>query len=227
MWGRESHGFRDRHDGGRRLAARLADLRGSGALVLALPRGGVVVGYELAVALDLELDIIVARKVGAPGNAEFAIGAIAPGATVLSTETIAMLGVPEDYIAATIRREREELVRRERTYRGDRPAPAVAGRTVLVVDDGLATGATARAALTAVRAQQPARLLFAAPVVAPDSARRLRDAADDVVWVLAPPGFHAVGEFYEDFRATSDDEVLDCLARARSLGRHGTGGPAA
>jgi putative phosphoribosyl transferase len=217
VWGRRERGFRDRQDGGRRLAARLAHLRGAGALVLALPRGGVVIGYELAVALDLELDVIVARKVGAPGNPEFAIGAIAPGATVLSSETIAMLGVPEDYVAGTIRREREELARRERLYRGDRQPPAVAGRTVLVVDDGLATGATARAALTAVRDQRPARLLFAAPVVAPDSARQLRDVADDVVWVLAPPLFHAVGEFYEDFRATSDDEVLDCLARARTL----------
>jgi putative phosphoribosyl transferase len=224
MWGRVETGFRDRQDGGRRLAAKLVHLRGSGALVLALPRGGVVIGYELAVALDLELDVIVARKVGAPGNPEYAIGAIAPGATVLASEVIAMLGVPEDYVAGTIRREQEELRRRERLYRGDLPAPVVAGRTVLVVDDGLATGATARAALMAVRDLGPGRLLFAAPVVAPDRARRLRDVADEVVWVLAPAGFHAVGQFYEDFRAAGDEQVLACLARARSL-REPAGGP--
>jgi putative phosphoribosyl transferase len=217
MWNERSETtFRNRVDGGRKLAERLERYRDQRPVVLALPRGGVVVGYEVAAALGAPLDVVVARKVGAPGNPEYAIGAIAPGVTVLNSNVVAELGVPLDYIEGTLARETVEMERRERTYRGGRPMEPVASRTVIVVDDGLATGATAAAALESLRKLGPARLVFAAPVVAPGSATALRGRADEVVWVLAPAAFHAVGEFYDDFRATTDEEVIALLERSRA-----------
>jgi predicted phosphoribosyltransferase len=215
MWGSSGERtFRDREDGGRQLAERLVRYQAVHPLVLGLPRGGVVVAYEVATALGAPLDVFVARKIGAPGNPEYAIGAIAPGVTIINSNVVADLGIPVSYIEATVAREQEELERRVRAYRGDRPTEPVAGRTVIVVDDGLATGATAAAALESLRKQGPERLVFAAPVVAPGSATALRGRADEVVWVLAPTLFHAVGEFYDDFRATTDEEVVELLGRA-------------
>ncbi len=203
--------YRDRHDAGRRLAARLGRYRGERPLVLALPRGGVIVAYQVAMALDAPLDVVVVRKLGAPGAEEFAIGAIAPDATMLNTLLVRDLGIDRAYLAAVLERERNELARRERLYRGDRPAPEVKGRTVILVDDGLATGASALAAVESVRRRGPARIVFAAPVCSEEGAAALARAADDVVCADCPEDFRAVGVWYADFTPTTDAEVLDCL----------------
>jgi predicted phosphoribosyltransferase len=206
--------YLDRYDAGRRLAAKLSRYRSANPLVLALPRGGVVVGYEVAAALEAPLDVLVVRKLGAPGAEEFAIGAIAADVTLLNDPLIAELGVSRSYVAAAVERERVELARRERLYRGDRPAAQVSGRTVIVVDDGLATGATAQAALEVVRRRGPARLVLAAPVCSPDAAAALRKVADEVVCLQCPQDFRAVGLWYADFTATTDAEVIACLRAA-------------
>jgi predicted phosphoribosyltransferase len=208
--------FRDRREAGRQLAELLA-ARASSAplvdpLVLALPRGGVPVGYEVAVRLRAPLEVLVARKVGAPGHEEYGIGAIAEGIG----DAAARVGVGPAQFEELVRREHVELAHRVELYRGDRPLPSVAARDVIVVDDGLATGVTAEAAILAVRAQDPARVLLAVPVGAPDTASRLASVADEVVAVLLPEGFIAVGSWYHDFGPTPDREVLDLLADARA-----------
>ncbi len=208
--------FRDRLDAGRRLAARLEHLRGADAVVLGLPRGGVVVGAEIAAGLGVPLDVLVARKLGAPMNPEFAIGALAPGAMVLNADAIAELGIGQDYVDGVAARERLELERRERLYRGDRPPEPVEGRVAILVDDGLATGATAAAAAASLRLRRPSRLILAFPVAAPGRAERIRGPDDEVVCLFTPSAFYAVGQFYADFRATTDDEVLECLERCRA-----------
>ncbi|HEU5041842.1 MAG TPA: phosphoribosyltransferase family protein [Gemmatimonadales bacterium] len=206
--------YRDRYDAGRRLAAKLEPYRGEHPIVLGLPRGGVIVAYEVASALEAPLDVLVVRKVGAPGAEEFAIGAIAADVTLVNQPLVAQLGISRGYIAAAVERERSELLRRERLYRGDRPPVELGGRTVIVVDDGLATGATALAALQVLRRRQPGRLVMAAPVCSPDAAAMLRTVADDVVCLECPADFRAVGLWYTDFTATSDAEVIDCLRAA-------------
>jgi predicted phosphoribosyltransferase len=206
--------FYDRTDAGRRLAAKLLEYRDERPLVLALPRGGVVVGYEVARALDAPLDVIVARKVGAPGHRELGIGAIAPGGVqVFDPLTVRMLGIRREEIDAIVAEETVEMQRRIRSFRGDRPAPDLHDRTVVLVDDGLATGVTARAAIHSIRAERPRRLVLAVPVCAPETAEALRPEVDDLVCVETPPDFMAVGLWYNDFSQTTDEEVLDLLGR--------------
>jgi putative phosphoribosyl transferase len=185
-------------------------------VVLALPRGGVPVAFEVAVTLVAPLEVLVARKVGAPGREEFGIGAIAEGSgDPVMSSSAALVGVGPSLFDELVRRERGELQRRVELYRGDRPLPPVHGRDAIVVDDGLATGVTAEAAIRAVRALAPARVVLAVPVAAPDTVLRLRAVADEVVAVMAPEGFMAVGSWYDDFTPTSDREVTDLLAEAR------------
>ncbi len=209
--------FHDRTEAGRQLGAAVADLDLLTPLVLALPRGGVPVAFEIASRLDAPLEVFVARKVGAPGHREFGIGAIAegddPGGVVVDEEALRVLGVSRERFDALAAEERTELDRRIRHYRGDRRLPKIAGRDVIVVDDGLATGVTAEAALRALRPRQPHRLLLAVPVCAPDTATRLSSLAE-VVCLSQPSDFGAVGRWYERFDQTTDTEVLDLLARS-------------
>lgn len=203
--------FTNRHDAGRRLAARLAGYRSAAPVVLGLPRGGVVVGCEIAKALNAPLDVLIVRKVGVPGAEEVALGAVAPGRTLLDLGLVARLGIPRARLAEVIGQEVAELERRELIYRGDRPPIEVEGRTVIVVDDGLATGATAQAAIESLRRRNPKWVVFAAPVCSPDGARMLRAVADEVVCLECPPDFMSVGGWYRDFSQTSDAEVVACL----------------
>jgi predicted phosphoribosyltransferase len=183
-------------------------------LVLALPRGGVPVGYEVARALGAPLDVFLVRKLGVPRYEELAMGAVATGGVrVLNDEIVRGLGISEHEIDAAAARELPELARRERLYRGDRPPPGVASRTVILVDDGLATGATMRAAVQALRQQHPARIVVAVPTASPDTSEALRAEADDVICAMTPEPFFAVGHWYEDFTQTTDDEVRELLAR--------------
>jgi putative phosphoribosyl transferase len=209
-------GFRDRTEAGRRLAAALGHYAGrSDVLVLALPRGGVPVAYEVAKALGAPLDVFVVRKLGVPGQPEFAMGAIATGGVrVLNRDVVTGLGIPPQMIDAVAERELVELERRERAYRGARPAPDVTGRIVILVDDGLATGATMRAAAAALKSQRPARVVVAVPTASREACDEFRAEVDEVVCAETPPHFVAVGRWYEDFRETSDDEVRDLLQRA-------------
>jgi putative phosphoribosyl transferase len=208
--------FSDRRDAGRRLAERLLDLRAQSPIVLGLPRGGVPVAAEVAHALGAPLDVLVVRKIGAPWQPEFAVGALARGVIHLDPSSLAMLGVSERELAPTIRVESEELERRERLYRGDRPALDVRDRTVIVVDDGIATGQTAMAALTLLRRLGARRLVLAVPVGGPDTHARMSGLADEVVCLNTPAGFHAVSQGYQDFSPTSDAEVLACLDASTS-----------
>jgi predicted phosphoribosyltransferase len=203
--------FQNRHEAGRRLALLLEKFRDAQPIILGLPRGGVVVGHEIAKALNAPLDVLVVRKLGAPGAEEFAIGAVAPGTTLLNRELLGALGVTRDYVSRVIARETDEMARRERVYRGNRPALPVAGRTAILVDDGLATGATAQAAVASLRAQRPSRIVFAAPVCSADGAEALRKVADEVVCLECPEHFGAVGYWYRDFSPTTDAEVILCL----------------
>jgi putative phosphoribosyl transferase len=208
--------FRDRADAGRRLAERLSGYAGrQGLLVLALPRGGVPVAYEVARALGAPLDIFLVRKLGAPGHVELAMGAIASGGVrVVNQDVVRYLNVPEEVIDAVAMEEQQELERREHAYRGERPAPDVGGRTVILVDDGLATGSTMRAAATALRRHAPARIVVAVPVAAPQTCDEFRAEVDDIVCALTPEPFQAVGLWYQDFSQTTDEEVRDLLERA-------------
>lgn len=203
--------FRDRYDAGRRLAAALEQYRGDRPVILGLPRGGVVVGYEIARALAAPLDVLIVRKLGSPGAEEFAIGAVAPGATLLNRYLVAALGVSKEYLERVIARETDEMVRRERVYRGSRPAIPVEGRTVILVDDGLATGATAHAAVESLRRRNPKKIVFAAPVCSVDGAKALESVAGTVVCLERPQDFGAVGLWYQEFAPTTDAEVIACL----------------
>jgi putative phosphoribosyl transferase len=200
--------FADRRDAGRRLAAALSHLRGRQPFVLAIPRGGVVVGRVIADHLQCPLDVVVPRKLRAPFNPEFAIGAMAEGGAVF-TEGDAQVGTA--YLEEEMRAQQREVARRVAAYRGGRPLPRMDGRAAIVVDDGIATGATMIAALRAVRALAPAHLAAAVPVAPPEALARLAREADEVVCLSAPEMFQAVGQFYEDFRQVEDDEVIALL----------------
>lgn len=209
--------FLDRQDAGRRLAGMLKNYaHREDVIVLALPRGGVPVGFEVAKALGVGLDVLVVRKLGLPYHTELAMGAIASGGAVyLNRDVIDASRVSAAAIDVVLRRESAELARREVLYRGDRPWPDVAGKTVIVVDDGIATGATAHAAIVALRSHRPARIVLAVPVTPPDTRDQLAAVADEVVCVTVPERFYAVGQFYRQFEQTSDDTVRALLERAR------------
>ena len=207
--------FLDRADAGCRLAGALERFRSRSPVVLALPRGGVPVGLEVARALGAPLDVIDARKLGAPGHEELAVGAIAPGAVYVDRLLVRRLGVSAAYLEQITTAEGRELERRERLYRSGRAPLDVEGRVVILVDDGLATGATARAAVASLRQRRPAQVILAVPVGAPETVARLREVADDVVCLETPPDFRAVSLAYRDFSPTSDAEVVSCLAAAR------------
>ncbi len=198
------------------MAGRLADYAGRGdVLVLALPRGGVPVAFEVARALEAPLDVFLVRKLGVPGREELAMGAIATaGVRLLNDEVVQRLRIPARVIDRVAAVELAELERREREYRDGRPPPEVAGRTVILVDDGLATGASMRAAVVALRQRHPARIVVAVPIASPATCREFRDLVDQVVCARTPEPFHAVGHWYEDFSQTSDDEVRELLALA-------------
>ena len=212
------HGFTDRREAGCRLADALSAYAGQpNLIVLALPRGGVPVAYEVARALGAPLDVFLVRKLGVPGQEELAMGASARGGVRVMTETVLrQVALPPTVVERVAAREVEELRRREALYRGDRPPPDLAGRTVIIVDDGLATGSSMRAAVRAVRRFEPAKVVVAVPVAAAETCRALRAEADDVVCAVTPPTFYAVGLWYADFSQTSDDEVRELLAAAGS-----------
>ncbi|HEX6388545.1 MAG TPA: phosphoribosyltransferase family protein [Solirubrobacteraceae bacterium] len=206
--------FADRCEAGRALGARLSE-EGieSDVLVLGLPRGGVPVAREVAAALGAPLDVLLVRKLGVPGHEELAMGAIAPGGVrVTNRDVVEALGLDEATLDAAERSERDELERRDRAYRADRPPLAVAGRTVVVVDDGLATGSTMRAAVQSLRALGAERIVVAVPVGAAQTCARLREDADEIVCLRAVRRLQSVGSWYADFRQTSDDEVREALA---------------
>jgi putative phosphoribosyl transferase len=205
--------FRDRVDAGRQLAAALERYRADRPLVVALPRGGVPVAAEVARAFQAPLDVLVVRKLGCPWQPELGMGAIAEGDIIVrNEELIAQIGADEDTIAAVEAVERAELDRRLRRYRGDRPPLAIEGRTVILVDDGIATGSTAHAAIEVLRRRGAARVVLAVPVAPPPAVEELGRVADDVVVVSAPRFFMAIGQFYDDFSQTSDEEVAGLLA---------------
>jgi predicted phosphoribosyltransferase len=209
--------FRDRAEAGRTLARKLrANTGRDDVVVLGLPRGGVPVAFEVAQALDVPLEIFLVRKLGVPGHEELAMGAIASGGVrVVSGDVVRQLQLPPDAIEAVAATEQRELERRERAYRGDAPPPDVRGKTVVLVDDGLATGSTMRAAVAALRQQGPARIVVAVPVAARSTCDELRAVADEVVCAVTPEPFLAVGQWYQDFSQTTDDEVRELLRLAR------------
>jgi putative phosphoribosyl transferase len=212
--------FVDRRDAGRRLAAALVTMRLTDPVVLALPRGGVPVAVEVARALHAPLDLLLVRKIGAPGQRELAVAAVAEGPDgflVMDPDTMAATGASRAYVEREAALERSEIARRRKAYLGGRVALPVEGRAVVVVDDGIATGTTVRAALRALRAQRPARLVLAVPVAPPAAVADLRPLVDDLVCLSQPAAFYAVGAHYDDFQQVSDDEVIAALAHWERL----------
>ncbi|EGJ49390.1 phosphoribosyltransferase [Desulfocurvibacter africanus] len=209
--------FDDRTDAGRKLAERLGEYRNKqDVLVLGLPRGGVPVAYEVAEHLGAPLDVFLVRKLGAPGNEEFALGAIATGGVrVINNYALRQMGVSTEALAAVAAREQRELERRESLYRGDEAEPDIAGKVVILVDDGLATGATMRAAVLAVKVKKPQKVVVAVPTGSAEACHILNAEADEVLCLDVPTHFGGVGAWYRDFAQTSDEEVLDLLNRAR------------
>jgi putative phosphoribosyl transferase len=213
--------FKHRRHAGQQLAAALLKYRDEVPVVLALPRGGVPVAYEVAAALAAPLDVIVVRKLGALGQPELGIGAVVDGnapLVVLNEDVAQALEVSQEYLEQQIALQLQEIRHREAHYRGGRPRVEIAGRTAILIDDGVATGGSMRAALRAVRRAQPQRVVLAIPVAPSETVTLLRAEADDVVCLSTPPHFHAVGEFYDDFRQTTDEEVIELLQAARAAG---------
>jgi putative phosphoribosyl transferase len=209
--------FTNRRHAGRVLALELGKYAGrTDVTLLALPRGGVPVAYEVARALGAPLDVFVVRKLGVPGHEELAMGALASGGVcVLNDEVIRSHGITKEDILEATRAEGQELGRRDRAYRGDRPPAEISGKTVIVIDDGLATGSTMRAATQAVRQRAPARVVAAVPVAAPETCSEMREEADEMICAITPEPFYAVGFWYDDFSPTSDEEVRNLLEKAR------------
>jgi len=204
--------FADRVEAGRRLASALAGAVGKDAIVLAIPRGGVLVGFEVARTLGIPLDVIIPRKIGAPNNPELAIGAMTDDGTIILDDSLVKhLQVSEDYIKEESENQRLEIERRLRLYRGDAPYPSLKKRQVIIVDDGVATGSTMRAALVSVRKRGAKAVVMAVPVGPPSTIRELKKEADRVVCLHTPEPFYAIGQFYEDFTQTSDKEVIGLL----------------
>lgn len=217
--------FRDRSEAGKHLATKLLNYKDRrDVLVLALPRGGVPVGFEVAEVLRVPLDIFPVRKLGVPGHEELAMGAIATGGVrVLNEDIVDYLGIPPNMIDSIAETELKELQRREFVYRGSRPKPDVKGKTVILIDDGLATGSTIRAAAQALRQQEPAWIIVAVPVSAPQTCDEYRIGVDEIICAVTPEPFLGVGQWYLDFSQTTDDEVRDLLERARGEKRLTTG----
>ncbi len=209
--------FKDRREAGERLAKELLFLRDRQPVVLALPRGGVPIGFEVARALDAPLDLLLVRKVGAPHQPELAVGAVVDGESmefVLNEDLLAMLGLSVDYVRECAERELAEIDRRRELYLGGRERPSVRGQTAIVVDDGIATGATMRAALRGVRRREPAHLVLAVPVAPAETVNALRHEVDRVVCLETPYPFGAIGRFYQDFHQVADEEVRELMDRA-------------
>lgn len=211
--------FKDRIDAGRKLAKELSKYANrSDVLILALPRGGVPVAFEVAKELNVKMDVFIVRKLGVPGNEELAMGAIASdNIRVLNEDVVRSFQIPERVIDMVSENELRELVRREHTYRGDRPKPEVSGSTVILIDDGLATGATMRAAAAALKTKNPAKIVVAVPTAARDTCEFFGKEVDEVICVITPEPFYGVGAWYEDFSQTTDKEVCELLDKARAL----------
>jgi predicted phosphoribosyltransferase len=217
--------FRNRHEAGRLLAGRLAAYADrADVVILALPRGGVPVAFEIAAALNAPLDVMVVRKLGVPGHEELAMGAIATGGVqVINEEVVRHLGLTPAVLASVAAIERHELARRERTYRGERSPVTVEGRTVILVDDGLATGSTMRAAVAALRKRGPARIVVAVPTAAPETCEEFKVEVDEMVCATTPTPFYGVGQWYDDFSQTTDEEVRDLLEQRGRFRTQGSG----
>ena len=216
--------FHNRSEAGRLLASKLQHYAGHHQIVvLALPRGGVPVAYEVARALGAPLDVFLVRKLGVPGHEELAMGAIATGdVRVLNVRLVHELQIPDQAVEEVTARERRELLRREQAYRGNRLPPDISGKTIILIDDGIATGSTMRAAIAALQKQHPAKLVVAVPAAALSTYEEVRSEVDDIVAVMTPEPFHGVGQWYTDFTQTTDEEVRELLARAaqeQSAGR--------
>jgi putative phosphoribosyl transferase len=212
--------FADRVEAGKRLASALADFAGKKAIVLAIPRGGVVVGYEIAKALNLSLDVIIPRKIGAPDNPELAIGAMTEdGTIILDDNLVTYIGVSQDYIKEESERQKSEIERRLKKYRQNEPYPDLKGRNVIIVDDGIATGSTMKAALASVKNRGARTVTIAVPVGPPSTIKELKKQADRVICPYTPEYFQAIGQFYADFNQTTDEEVIQLLKRSKQKSR--------
>jgi putative phosphoribosyl transferase len=212
MWPAFNRRFRNREEGGRLLAEKLRSYANdTHAIVLGLPRGGVVTAHAIATALNIAMDVIVVRKLGTPGQPELAMGAVAHGVRVINANVIRALRISELAINEAAKRESAEVERREKLFRGDRPPLALSGRTVIVVDDGLATGSTMLAAIQCIRAQRPARIVMAVPVAPPATCARFRSEVDELICLSTPDEFSGVGEWYDDFAQVTDEEVVTLM----------------
>lgn len=210
--------FENRQEAGKKLATQLLKYRGEDPYVLAMPRGGVPLGYEVAQVLQAPLDVVVVRKIGLSSNKEFGIGAIAEGGVkILDNTTVEVLGIDEEELKDTIQREEEELNRRVKSYRGNKELPDLKGKTAILVDDGMATGITARAAIEAVKKLSPQKIVLASPVCALDTVESLKKQVDEVLCLATPAEFMAVGIWYKDFKQVSDEEVVDLLQQANKF----------